>query len=351
MKKKIIIIGGGIAGMEASTYLTSMGFDVTLLEKTNQLGGKLLKWEKLFPTMSLGKDVVNFLNKGIELAKVNVVLNADIVEAKKQGDTFSIILNDGKKFESDVVILTTGYDLFDARKKEEYGYGIYDNVITSAELEEKFNSGEKIKTSDGRIPQKIGFVHCVGSRDEKVGHTYCSKVCCVTAVKQSIEIKEKIPNADVYCFYMDLRMFGMHFEALYKQAQEKWGVNFIRGRLSEACENIDKSILVKVEDTLAGKPLRMNVDMLVLMVGLMPSEGTKKIGRMLGLNFGVNGFLKSQDQHTLTTVSNIPGIFFAGTCVAPRTIDNVFVDARAVAIMVASYLNNYEIEKRMNYSS
>jgi len=245
------------------------------------------------------------------------------------------------------VIVATGYDVFDARKKEEYGYGIYDNVITSAELEEMFLSGKPILTPKGKAPKKVGFVHCVGSRDEKVGNVYCSKVCCVTAVKQSIEIKEKIPDVDAYCFYMDLRMFGMHFESLYKQAQEKHAVNFIRGRLSEACENMDGSILVKVEDTLAGRPLRMTVDLLVLMVGMVSSAGTKKIGAMMGLDFGANGFFKSQDQHTMTTISNIPGVFFAGCCVAPRTINNVFVDARAVAIMTASYLEGYEIEKRI----
>jgi heterodisulfide reductase subunit A len=176
-------------------------------------------------------------------------------------------------------------------------------------------------------------------------------VCCVTAVKQSIEIKEMIPDSEVYCFYMDLRMFGMHFEALYKQSQEKHGVNFIRGRLSEACENIDGSILVKVEDTLAGRPLRMSVDLLVLMVGMIPSEGTKKIGAMLGMNFGVNGFFKCLDQHTLTTISNIPGVFFAGCCMAPRTINNVFADAQAAALLTASYLEGYNIENRIRQAT
>lgn len=347
MAKKVIVIGGGIAGMEVSTYLTSMGYEVILMEKTDKLGGRLLKWEKLFPTMSHGKEVVNFLNKGIDLAKVNVIYNADITDAKKTDNGFVVKLADNRQFEADSLVVTTGYDLFDARKKEEYGYGIYDNVITSAELEEKFSKGEKILTTDGKIPKKIGFVHCVGSRDEKAGNVYCSKVCCVTAVKQAIEIKEMIPDSEIYCFYMDLRMFGMHFEALYKQSQEKYGVNFIRGRLSEACENIDGSILVKVEDTLAGRPLRMSVDLLVLMVGIIPSEGTKKIGTMLGLNFGVNGFFKCQDQHTMTTVSNIPGVFFAGCCMAPRTINNVFADARAAALLTASYLEGYTIENRI----
>jgi heterodisulfide reductase subunit A2 len=347
MKKRVIIIGGGIAGMETATYLASMQYDVTLLEKDHEIGGHLLNWEKLFPTMRLGKDVVNFIDRGIELSKTNVVTDADIVEAKKTGAIFTVKLADGKTFEGDAIVVATGYDLFDAKKKEEYGYGIYNNVITSAELEILLAKEKNVLSPTGKIPKRVGFVHCVGSRDEKVGNVYCSKVCCVTAVKQSIEIKEKIPEAEVYCFYMDMRMFGMHFESLYKQAQEKSGVTFIRGRLSEACENQDGSILVKIEDTLVGRPLRMSVDLLVLMVGMVPSEGTKKIGTMLGLNFGANGFLKSQDQHSLSVVSNVPGVFFAGCCVAPRTITNVFADSRSAALMTSSYLEGYAIEKRI----
>ena len=348
-KKRVIVIGGGIAGMESAANLASMGYDVTLFEKSQELGGHLLGWEKLFPTMRLGKDVVNFLDKGVRLAKVNIVKNSNITNASKNGNLFSVSCGDGTKYESEALVLATGYDIFDAKRKEEYGYGIYDNVITSAELEEIFLSGKPLLTTKGEIPKRVGIVHCVGSRDEKVGNVYCSKVCCVTAVKQSIEIKEKIPDSNVFCFYMDLRMFGMHFETLYKQAQEKHAVNFIRGRLSEACENMDGSLLVKVEDTLAGKPLRMSVDILVLMVGMVPSEGTKKIGTMLGMNFGANGFLKSQDQHTMTSISNIPGAFFAGCCGSPRTINNVFADARSAAMMTASYLEAYDIEERITY--
>ncbi|MDD5571899.1 MAG: FAD-dependent oxidoreductase [Bacteroidales bacterium] len=346
--KKVVVIGGGIAGMEGSTYLKSMGYDVTLIEKNSQLGGHLLKWEKLFPTMRLGKDVVNFLNDGIKISDVNVLLNTEVVKAEKNGNEYIIELNNGQKLNADAVLVATGYDTFNASQKEEYGYGVYDNVITSAELEELFTSGKTLTTPSGKVPKRIGFVHCVGSRDEKVGNIYCSKVCCVTAVKQSIEIKEKLPDVEVYCFYMDLRMFGMHFEALYREAQEKWGINFIRGRLSEACENIDHSLVVKVEDTLAGKPLKMNVDLLVLMVGIVPSQGTKDIGRIFGLEFGVNGFLKSLDQHMANSNSNVPGIFYAGTCVAPRPINNTFVDARSAAVMVASYLENYKVEGRIN---
>lgn len=351
MVKKVVVIGGGIAGMESSTFLTAMGYDVTLIEKENILGGHLLKWERLFPTMRLGKEVVTFLHEGIDYEKVKVEYNSEIKKIEHINGNFSIYLTDNRKFEAHAIVVATGYDLFDASKKEEYGYGIYDNVITSAELEMMLSNGGEIKNPAGKIPKRIGFVHCVGSRDEKVGNIYCSKVCCVTAVKQSIEIKERIQDTEIFCFYMDLRMFGMHFEALYKEAQEKYNVNFIRGRLSEACENNDGRIIVKVEDTLVGRPLKMEVDLLVLMVGFVPSEGTKKIASLLNLEMSNYGFIKNIDEHTMTNVTSIPGVFIAGTCTSPKTITNTITDARAAAAKVASYLEGYDIEERISHKS
>ena len=117
-------------------------------------------------------------------------------------------------------------------------------------------------------PRRIGFVHCVGSRDEKVGNRYCSKVCCATAVKQACEIKQQFPDAVVYCFYMDLRMFGRGYEDMYLEAQKKYGVIFVRGRVSEVSEDKDGHLFVKAEDTLSGKPLRVTLDLLVLMAGM-----------------------------------------------------------------------------------
>ena len=172
------------------------------------------------------------------------------------------------------LVVATGFDLFRSERKEEYGYGIYDNVITSADLEIMFRKGE-VKMTDGRSPERIGIVHCVGSRDEKVGNLYCSKLCCVTAVKQAIEIKGNLGESKVFCFYMDMRMGGAHYEELYRESQEKYGVNYIRGKVSEVCETINNRLVVKVEDTLAGRPLKMELDMLVLMAGMEMSEGRK----------------------------------------------------------------------------
>ena len=147
-----------------------------------------------------------------------------------------------------------------------------------------------------------------------------------------------IPGCEVFCFYMDLRMFGLDFEALYKEAQEKWGVHFVRGRLSEAFENQDGSVLVKVEDTLASRPLKMKVDLLVLMSGMVTSSGTKKLVDMLGLETDENSFLEPADRQLRANETSIPGLFLAGTCTSPKSIDETIADARAAALKVMEFL-------------
>jgi heterodisulfide reductase subunit A len=237
------------------------------------------------------------------------------------------------------VIVATGFDMFKSSRKEEYGYGIYDNVITSADLEVMFRKGN-IVLHTGLTPKTIGIVHCVGSRDEKVGNLYCSKLCCVTAVKQAIEIREHLPESNVFCFYMDMRMGGAHYEELYRESQEKWGVNFIRGKVSEASENIDGKIVVKVEDTLAGRPLKMEIDLLVLMAGMEISEGGKTLAEKAGLKTGENRFFNVADHHYGSNISNLDGVFYAGTCTAPMNVTETISHARAAVSEVMDYLSN-----------
>jgi heterodisulfide reductase subunit A2 len=337
MGKSVIIIGGGVAGMEAAACLSNLGVDVTLLEKNKYLGGHLPNWDRLFPSRRNGHDVLDYLEKGMN-ENVTIKLDTKIRQIKNDKRSFFIILETGESLKSDALLLTTGFDLFDARKKEEYGYGIYDNVITSAELEEIFQSGAEIKTTQGTTPKRIGIIHCVGSRDEKIKNLYCSKVCCVTGVKQAIEIREKLPDAEVYNFYMDMRMYDRNFEELYLESQQKWGVHFIRGRLSEASENPDHSLLLKVEDTLTGRPLKMTVDLVVLLIGFMPTRGSKELAGMIGLKPGTDGFLLPVDGHTQTNISEIPGVFLAGAVKGPTSIDQAITDARAAALQISEYL-------------
>jgi heterodisulfide reductase subunit A2 len=343
--KKVTIIGGGIAGMEAASHLSSMGYAVTLIEKQNRLGGHVANWGRLFPTRRQGSDVLAFLEQGIT-SSIDVRTSTSVTGITRNGNGFTVTTSDGQPVSADALLLATGFDTFDARKKEEYGYGIYDNVITSVDLERTLSRHQPLLTRDGRIPKRVAFIHCVGSRDEKVCNRHCSKVCCVTAVQQAIEVKECVPGVEVFNFYMDLRMFGMTFEELYKEAQEKYGVNFIRGRLSEACENQDGTLLLKAEDTLAGRPMKITVDLMVLMVGFVPSQGTREIASILGLRLGSAGFIRSTDEHALTNSTSVPGVFVAGSASAPRTITNTLTDARAAALKVSSFLQNLSIEQR-----
>jgi heterodisulfide reductase subunit A len=173
-----------------------------------------------------------------------------------------------------------------------------------------------------------------------VGNFYCSKLCCVTAVKQAIEIRELLPDSKVFCFYMDMRMGGAFYEELYREAQEKWSVSFIRGKVSEASETVDNRLTIKVEDTLAGRPLRMKLDLLVLMAGMEMSHGGKKIAELGGLTTGENRFFSAADNHTGSNKSNVEGVFYAGTCTAPMNITETISHARSAVVEVIDYLKN-----------
>ena len=339
MSKHVVVIGGGVAGLEAAGRLSKAGFEVSLIEKDKETGGHLNGWYKLFPDRRDSSEVKNYLTGLTHNNKVNVITNTTIEKLRTSNGHFSIITNEGKELNANAVIIATGFDLFKSSRKEEYGYGIYDNVITSSDLEVMFRNG-KIRLVNGDNPKTIGILHCVGSRDEKVGNLYCSKLCCVTAVKQAIEIKEHLPGSDVFCFYMDMRMGGAHYEELYREAQENWSVNFIRGKVSEVSESISKKLVIKVEDTLAGRPLKMPLDMVVLMAGMEMSDGGKRIAELAGLNTGENRFFAAADHHYGNNRSNIRGMFYAGTCVAPMNITEAISHARAAVSEVMDYLDN-----------
>jgi heterodisulfide reductase subunit A len=337
MSKRVIIIGGGVAGMEAASKLCSSGLEVTLLEKESSLGGHLLKWDRLFPSRRAGNEVLKYLEQGMTDG-ISVHLDAKVREITNNEGMFSVLLENDERFESDALLLATGYEVFDAHKKEEYGYGIYDNVITSSDLEEFFSKNRSENFLRGIKAKRIGLVHCVGSRDEKVGNLYCSKLCCITGVKQAIEIKELLPETEIFSFYMDLRMFDRHFEELYYEAQQRYGIQFIRGRLSEATENQDHSILVKVEDTLTGLPLKLTVDVLILLVGFVPSKETTRLAAMLGISPSEDGFLSPADVHTDSNGTEILGVYLSGTVKGPASIGNSITDARSAALQIINYL-------------
>jgi len=336
VKENIVIIGGGIAGMEAAAQLLKLGYSPIIIEKQDRLGGHVADWNRLFPDMTPASDIVDRLIG--QSSEANIFLNTEILFINRLKDRYNVMLSNGISIIARIILFTTGFKLFDATKKEEYGYGIYDYVITNRDLERWFNTGSD-RRIDSSAMQAVGFVHCVGSRDEKARNTQCSKVCCITAIKQAIELKQRFPHATVYCFYMDLRMFGKKYEDFYIEAQRDYGVRFIRGRVSEVSENIEGKVIVKAEDTLSGKPVKVTLDLLVLMAGMVCSPDSTKVAGMMDLPVDTDGFLKSRDNIADITSSPKEGIFYAGACTGPKTVPETLAEARSAALEIHSYLN------------
>ena len=312
---KVIIIGGGPAGCEAAHQLASQGIDVELVEKNNETGGNLNNWYQLFPDRKSAKDLNDILKQNLNHPKIQLHLGMEPrkIEKNKEG-RFLVPLSDGSLLEGDSLLVSTGFKIFDARRNH------------------------SIRMANGNTPKRIGIIHCVGSRDEKVCNYHCSKLCCITGVKQAIELRELLPDTEIFCFYMDMRMFGPGYEEMYRDAQEKYNIKFVRGRLSEAAENMNKQLQIKVEDTLVGKPLRMTLDMMILLVGMESSEGSRQMADTLGLNLAPNGFIKSQDPHYRNNNTNVEGVFVAGCGSAPMNLTDTLADARSAAMNIIEYV-------------
>ncbi|MBR2008150.1 MAG: CoB--CoM heterodisulfide reductase iron-sulfur subunit A family protein [Alistipes sp.] len=335
MKRHVIVIGGGVAGMQCAAELATQDINVTLIEKDSDIGGKVRGWHKLFPTFTPADEVLSGLRHKMAITS-NITIKTGCQATKIT--PHKVTLSSGEEFSCDAVVIATGYTLFDARIKEEYGYGIYDNVITSADLEEMFNKGD-VRMKDGSTPRRIAILHCVGSRDEKVCQRHCSKVCCVTGVKQAIELKQLYPAADVFNFYMDIRMFGPGYEEMYREAQQRYNVHFIRGRISEVSPNIDNRLQIKAEDTLTGRPLKIGVDMLVLLIGMRSNDLNVSLQGDSGLRRQDSGFMQPKDSFLHNTESNVEGIFYAGAITAPKNVAEALNDGATAALSVTAWLN------------
>ncbi|MBR6068109.1 MAG: CoB--CoM heterodisulfide reductase iron-sulfur subunit A family protein [Bacteroidales bacterium] len=333
--RKIAVIGAGPAGIESASILAREN-EVLLFEKSATALSNILDKAYLFPDFSSASEIADSLNSKLINENIKLMLNTEVVDIVRNDSEWKIVDKSGKNYFVDAVLITTGYQTFDATRKEELGYGIYKGVVTSIDMERmiKYN---QIVNSINESPKRVVFLQCVGSRDEKSGNRYCSKVCCVTAVKQAIEVRKMLPEAEIYIFYMDLRMWGQHFEELYRESQEKYDIRYVRGRISEASSTFDRKIQIKAEDTLLGVPLKMTTDLLVLMVGMEASCGTRELGKKCGID-GEYGFVKTSSPHLNDNETAEKGLFVAGSCKRPMTINDVLNDARSAACVVMDYV-------------
>jgi heterodisulfide reductase subunit A len=246
------------------------------------------------------------------------------------------------EIETGAIVVATGFDLYDATRKPEYGYGKYENVITGLEFERLINASgptEGHLEIHGKEPQNVVFIQCVGSRD-KEENEYCSRVCCMYTAKQAHLVREKIPNANLTIYYTDMRAFGKGFEEFYNRVQGE-GITYLRRDLGDPIEitKNEHGVLVTAE----GHP-PIEADLVVLATGIIPRQDTQDLVRTLNINQSADGFLLEAHPKLRPIDTFTDGIFLAGCCQSPKDIPDTVAQASAAASRVCNILSKKQLE-------
>jgi heterodisulfide reductase subunit A len=419
-----LVIGGGIAGIQAALDIADAGFNVYLVERSPSLGGRMSQLDKTFPTLDCSSCILTpkMVDAGrhpnIELLTYAEVIGVsgevgrfraqikkkprfvDVAKCRGCGLCAEAcrlsgrVTSDfnagvakraaiyvpfpqavplvytvdpqacvyltrgvcGKTFkckdacpsdaidftqkdeivEIDVgaIVVATGFDVFDARRKPEFGYGVYPEVITTLEFERLVSAsgptmGRLRVSLDGHAPKKVVFIQCVGSRDKSLGIPYCSRVCCMAVAKQAHLAHDRLPGAEITVFYMDIRAFGKGFEEFYDRVRQE-GVVYRRGNPSEIVRR-GEHVAVRAEDTLLGEPVEVEADLVVLAVGIQPRPDADAIAQMLNLKRDTDGFFREAHPKLGIMESGLPGVFLAGCCQSPKDIPDTVAQAKAAA--------------------
>ncbi|MFW9993279.1 MAG: FAD-dependent oxidoreductase [Candidatus Odinarchaeota archaeon] len=420
---KVLIIGGGIAGISAALDLAEQGFKVQIIEKSPAIGGKMGQLDKTFPTMDCSSCIltpktsdiawhenielyayseleklegepgvftatVRVKGRGVIMDKCNGCGDCAPVCPVEVPDEFNQGLSARKaiyipspqsipnrytidfdhcirchkckvackpeaidfedaakdkyiKLSTNAVIITSGYSVYNPQRDPVYKYGQLNNVLTTLDMERLLSASGptmgKVVKRNGQKPKAIAFVQCIGSRDVN-RNAYCSRICCMASLKQARMIKEKY-DAEVFLLYMDIRAFGKGYEEFYRSTQEAYGVKFLRGRVAEVSgTDSEEFYQVKVEDTISGKLLEMNFDMIVLSVGLQARTDAVSLAETLGIDLGEDGFFVEKNLKTGTVLSLKEGIYVAGVAQGPKDIPDTVSQAKAAASEAASFL-------------
>ncbi len=443
---RALVVGGGIAGIQAALTLADAGKEVILVEREPSIGGHMAMFDKTFPTLDCAaciltpkmtavknhpnirlltySEVINVegsvgnyrvqirrrpryikedlcigcmqcveacvftrarfpnpFDRGLGMRKpvyipfAQAVPPVPLIDPEaclrlKQGkckETCVVACGDRgaidfeqqvivEEYQVGVIIVATGYQIFDPSVIGYYGYGKLPNVYTALEVERLLNAGGptsgKVLLRDGRVPKRVAIVHCVGSRDKKY-HAYCSRVCCMYALKLAHLLKEKT-GAEVYNCYIDIRTPGKGFEEFYNRVQEE-GVHFIRGKVADVSpvptgpgENGSSGLIITVEDTLLGEVRKIPVDMVVLAVALEPQADADNVRRMFGISCSTEGFFLEKHPKLAPVNTASDGVFLAGACQGPKDIPDTVAQADAAAAKALALIDAGQIELEPN---
>jgi heterodisulfide reductase subunit A len=266
-----------------------------------------------------------FLNRSCTICQDVCPENAIRLDQKRQAIVCPV----------DAVIIATGYKAFDPEEKP-YGYKSFANVITTLQLEEMLRQHRSVlRPSDSQSPSKVAFVQCVGSRDASLGHLWCSKVCCASALRMAGLMRKRQPQTEISVFYIDIQTFGKRFQAFYDAIRED--IRMIRSIPGDIYKTKDDSLLVTYYDAPSSNVREEKYDLVVLSIGITPSSGLRRLGQLFGMELDESGFTHGYQPDQPFSV---PGVFTTGTVAGPMSIAESVASAARTALAVATYLRN-----------
>ncbi|OGA46810.1 MAG: pyridine nucleotide-disulfide oxidoreductase [Betaproteobacteria bacterium RIFCSPLOWO2_12_FULL_62_58] len=342
MSETILIVGAGPTGLSAAAGLASVGKSVVLVEKENKLGGApiLSGYAKLVPSGEWAKDAIGRMVARVENdARVTIHRSAKVAKVDGGFGNFAATLSTGQTVNAGAIVLGTGFTHFDSINKPEWGFGTYEDVVTTTQVEQMVAAGKIACPSDGRVPERVCILLCVGSRDRQIGREWCSKICCTVSTNLAMEIKELSPKTDVYVYYMDIRTFGLYEDKYYWRAQEEFNTKFVKARIAEVTQGPDKRLLVKGEDTLVKRPIIIPFDLVVHAIGMDPNLDNPEIAKVFGVELEKHGFLERGEHYTSSFASTRRGIYVGGAALGPEDIDTCISHGLAMAMRVAGDLS------------
>jgi heterodisulfide reductase subunit A len=339
--KPVLVVGAGPSGLSAAHALASVGQPVVLVDKEDRLGGApiISGYAKLVPSGEWAKDAIGGMVRRVEQSPLVTVKKSARVETFEGAPgSFKAALSDGSSIDVGAAILATGFTHFDSVNKPEWGFGTFPDVVTTTQVEQMISSGKGVRCpSDGRKPQRVAILLCVGSRDRQIGREWCSKICCTVSCNIAMEIREELPDCHVYIYYMDIRTYGLN-ETYYWQSQEEFKVKYIKARIAEVTSD-GKKLIVKGEDTLVKRPITIPFDMVVHAIGMDPNVVNKSIAGVFGVKLQELGNIAQGNAYGTLGETSRAGVFVAGAATGPETIDDSIAQGRAAAMSAFALLN------------
>lgn len=358
MTASTLVIGGGIAGMTAVLELADAGHYVYLVEKSDHLGGNLARVDLTAPYLDSAKDlIIERITRIRNNKQIEVHLSSKVTEVKGYIGNFKARIELANKLDNILhppdevkigsILVCTGYKEFDASRITHYGYGKLPNVITSFEFEKMIRAG-RIETKQGKTPKYIAIIHCVGSRSQEF-HTYCSRVCCMTALKYAHELRSANPGCYVSDIYIDMHAFGKGHEDFYTRTSEVKTLFLMYEKndkpvIRKAEPEDDCEMLIEVNERLSGEVIEIPADLVILMVGMEAREDAHEVARLVNISTDKDGWFMESHPKLEPVATTTDGIYIAGTCVAPKDIPDTVAQARAAAARVLAKISKGKID-------